>query len=60
MVIKTSKIAAFLNIGTTEKPEWARIKKQGELKLKYDASTSEDKFIDEDAPTTNVDSYAVG
>lgn len=58
-MIKTSKIAAFLNTGTSDKPVWSRIRKQGELKLKYNASTSEDTYIDEDSPTTNVDNYAV-
>lgn len=58
-MIKTSKIAAFLNTGTSQSPTWSRIRKQGELKLKYEAGTSEDTYIDEDTPTTNVDSYAV-
>lgn len=59
--IKTSKLAAFIN--TTPKAEeetFSRIRKQGELKLKYDAETSEEGYIDEDSKSKNTDSYAVG
>lgn len=57
--IKTSKIAAFINTGTTDTPKWARIRKQGELKLSYNAETTEDAYIDSDTTETNLDRYAV-
>ncbi|MCD7722691.1 MAG: hypothetical protein LUH82_01890 [Clostridiales bacterium] len=57
--IKTSKIAAFINTGTSSTPTWSRIRKQSELKLKYDAETTEETYIDEDSKTTEIESYAV-
>lgn len=59
-VVKTNEFALFLKVGgTNEAPEWARVRKQGELKLKYDAEVSEDKFVDESGPKSTVDSYKV-
>lgn len=58
--IKTSAIAAFLNVGeSATSPTWARIRKQGELTLKYDGETEEDKWIDENTPSTSLEKYAV-
>lgn len=58
--IKTSKIAAFINTTPDSDDTFERVRKQGELTMKYDAETSEDTYIDEDGPTTNVDRYSVG
>lgn len=59
-IVKTNEFALFIKIGgTTQSPEWARVRKQNELKLKYDAEVSEDKFVDEEGPTSSVDSYKV-
>lgn len=58
--IKTSAIAAFIDIGdSSTSPKWARVRKQGELKLKYDGETEEDKWVDENTPSTSLEKYAV-
>lgn len=60
-IVKTSKIAAFLNTAasTETDPTWSRVRKQGELKLTYNATTEEENFVDEESPTTSVERYAV-
>lgn len=58
--IKTSKLAAFLNTTPKTEETYSRIRKQGELKLKYSAETSEESYIDQDSKDTNTDAYAVG
>lgn len=57
--VKTNEFALFLNTGTLAAPVWARVRKQGELKLSYEAEVTEDKFVDESGPTSSVDSYKV-
>lgn len=57
--VKTSKIAAFVNTGETAAEVWSRIRKQNELKLSYDAETEEEKYVDEEAPTTSIENYKV-
>lgn len=60
-IVKTSKIAAFLDTaaGGATAPTWSRVRKQNELKLKYDATTDEENYVDEDSPTTSLERYAV-
>lgn len=57
--IKTNEFALFINTGTPDAPVWARVRKQGELKIKYDAEVTEEKFVDEAGPSSSVDSYKV-
>lgn len=59
-IIKTSEIAAFINTTPGEtSPNWNRFRKQGELKIGYDAEVSEENYIDEDGPTSEVERYKV-
>lgn len=59
-IVKTSAIAAFLNTSPSKDAEtWARFRKQNELKIKYDAEVSEEKYIDEDGPTSEIENYKV-
>lgn len=59
-VIKTSAVAAFLNTTPSESSEdWQRIRKQNELNISYDAEVSEENYIDEDGPTSEVERYKV-
>ncbi|MCM1115607.1 MAG: hypothetical protein NC397_08945 [Clostridium sp.] len=58
--IKTSKLAAFINTTPNAEETYSRIRKQGELKLAYNAETSEEGYIDQDSKDTNTDSYSVG
>lgn len=59
-VIKTSSIAAFLNTTPSAEAEsWARFRKQNEINIKYDAEVSEENYIDEDGPTSEVERYKV-
>lgn len=59
-IIKTSAIAAFINTTPGEtSPSWNRFRKQNELKIGYDAEVSEENYIDEDGPTSEVERYKV-
>lgn len=58
--IKTSKIALFIDTGDSKSsPIWSRVRKQSELQLKYDGSTEEDNWVDQDTPSTSLEKYAV-
>jgi hypothetical protein len=56
---KRSEFAAFLNTGTTAVPVWSRMGKGiTEQTINYNPTVTNEKYIDEDAPTPEVDSYA--
>ncbi|MGN1478560.1 MAG: phage tail tube protein [Acutalibacteraceae bacterium] len=58
--IKSSKVAAFMNTGTSSAPVWSRFGKGiSSLPISYGAKTSSETYIDEDNATTTVDGYEV-
>lgn len=57
--VKRSKVAHFLNIGSKETPEFARMGKGiSDLSVDYNPDTEEFQWIDQDNGTTEINSYA--
>lgn len=58
--VKRSQIAAFLNTGTSQSPEWSLIGKgvTGQT-IGYNPQTTTEQYIHEDSASTSVDSYQV-
>lgn len=57
--IKTSQIALVLETIKDSTKTWNRVRKQTSLSITYDAQTTEEAYIDQEASTTEVDSYNV-
>lgn len=57
--IKTSQIALVLETIKDDTKTWNRVRKQTSMSITYDAQTTEEAYIDQEASTTEVDSYNV-
>ena len=55
--LKKHKTIPFLNIGTAEKPIWARIGKSTVFDLVLNAQTEDNDFIESEMTTTDITSY---
>lgn len=55
--LKKFRTIPFLNIGTTDKPEWARIGKSTVFDLVLNAETEDNDFIEDEMPTTEITNY---
>lgn len=56
-LIKKTKIVPFINVGTSENPEWMRIKKSTSFTLATNPQTKTFDFISSDHPEEEIDSY---
>lgn len=57
--IKTSQLALVLETVKDGTKTWNRVRKQTSLSIAYDAQTTEEAYIDQEASTTEIDSYNV-
>lgn len=55
--LKRHKTIPFLNTGTSEAPEWARIGKSTIFDLVLNAQTEENNFIEDEMTTTDITYY---
>lgn len=58
-MIKKFHVALFINIGTDSVPVWKRIKKSTDNTISMNPEMLNFDFIDQEAPTQEVDRYAV-
>lgn len=56
-IVKKFKIAPFLNKGTSNAPEWVRLKKSTAFDLAMNPETKEYDYICDESPTTELDKY---
>ena len=56
-IIKKHLIALYLNKGTSQTPEWFRIKKSTALSLALNPETKDYDYIVDESPTTELDKY---
>lgn len=56
-LIKKHKIAVYVNGGTSETPDWVRIKKATEFTRAMNPSTEERDYIADEHPTTELMDY---
>ncbi|UKI52766.1 MAG: hypothetical protein L6V86_06325 [Treponema sp.] len=56
-LIKKHKIGVFLNGGTSEAPDWVRIKKATEFTRSMNPETEERDYIADEHPTTELMDY---
>lgn len=55
--LKKHRTIPFLNIGTTEAPNWARIGKSTVFDMVLNAQTEDNDFIEDEMPTTDIIYY---
>lgn len=58
-MVKKHKIALFMNGGTSESPEWLRVKKSTQLTLAMNPVTVDYDYIADENLTTELDKYKV-
>lgn len=56
-IVKKWKIAPFINKGTSDSPEWVRIKKSTALDISLNPVTQDFEYISDESPTTELMSY---
>lgn len=56
-IIKKHLIALYLNKGTSQTPDWFRIKKSTALSLALNPETKDYDYIVDESPTTELDKY---
>ena len=56
-IVKKWKIAPFINKGTSDNPDWVRIKKSTALDISLNPVTQDFDYISDESPTTELMSY---
>ena len=56
-MVRKHLIGLFLNGGTSEKPDWVRVKKATQLTLAMNPETEDYDYIADEVPTTELKRY---